>query len=81
MDKTILIQFFKSKRSAAFPGVKALDQCPGSFREPSMESSGKTGPKVHVDENIIRGLSKRSGIIFDGNKIEDITPIQSMKWD
>ena len=68
--------------SKAFPGVKALDQVSlDVFRGAIHGIVGENGAGKSTLMKILSGVyQKDSGEIdFDGNKIEDITPIQSMK--
>ena len=68
--------------SKAFPGVKALDQVSLEiFRGTIHGIVGENGAGKSTLMKILSGVyQKDSGeIVFDGNKIEDITPIQSMK--
>jgi len=68
--------------SKVFPGVKALDRASLEiFRGTIHGIVGENGAGKSTLMKILSGVyQKDSGeIVFDGNKIEDITPIQSMK--
>ena len=68
--------------SKAFPGVKALDRVSLEVFKGTIHGIvGENGAGKSTLMKILSGVyQKDSGeIIFDGNKIEDITPIQSMK--
>jgi len=68
--------------SKAFPGVKALDRVSLEvFRGTIHGIVGENGAGKSTMMKILSGVyQKDSGeIFFDGNKIEDITPVQSMK--
>ncbi|MHC1785227.1 MAG: sugar ABC transporter ATP-binding protein [Anaerolineaceae bacterium] len=67
--------------SKAFPGVKALDRVSLEVFKGTIHGIvGENGAGKSTLMKILSGVyQKDSGeIVFDGNKIEDITPIQSM---
>ena len=68
--------------SKAFPGVKALDRVSLEvFRGTIHGIVGENGAGKSTLMKILSGVyHKDSGeIVFDGNKIEHITPVESMK--
>src|SRR5688572_7976668 len=68
--------------SKAFPGVQALDKVSLEiFRGTIHGIVGENGAGKSTLMKILSGVyEKDSGeIVFDGNRIENITPIQSMK--
>jgi ribose transport system ATP-binding protein len=83
MDKNHSDPILKIKEvSKAFPGVKALDRISLEvFRGTIHGIVGENGAGKSTLMKILSGVYQKDGgeIIFDGNKIEDITPIQSMK--
>ena len=67
--------------SKAFPGVKALDRVSLEVSQGTIHGIvGENGAGKSTLMKILSGVyEKDSGeIIFDGNKIENITPVQSM---
>jgi len=68
--------------SKSFPGVKALDRASLEiFRGTIHGIVGENGAGKSTLMKILSGVYRKDSgeIVFDGKKIEDITPIQSMK--